>query len=113
VRTTRATPSMVVVINVVAIVLAAAFAIVFHAVLPAPVEGIDFDSAWVRLVGFPVVADWMLFNSFIGMLFSGAMPQMLLRSGLDTAVVFVASVVVLGYVRRDARGVVPMPTDSA
>jgi hypothetical protein len=56
VRTTRAMSSKVIAINAVAIVLAAAFAIVFHAVLPAPVEGIDFDSAWVRLVGFPVVA---------------------------------------------------------
>jgi len=298
VRTTRAMTSKVIVINAVAIVLAAAFAIVFHAVLPAPVEGIDFDSGLVRLVGFPVVAvsyfvllfahcaivlqsfgrrsdlpklevgwrfglafallylfgmqevvvdaspfeawgrefvvyqffmgagdavpvfalcmvlayltlangrrptagttvsareaigivaaialaffvqrtlghttglvhsnverypiqthlwtalfgtvlglvvvvlvpvfsrlhgpialsvrlvlwtigvNWMLFNSFIGMLFSGAMPQMLLRSGLDTAVVFVASVVVLRYLRRsraDARSVGSVPTNS-
>ncbi len=292
-RTTRAMSSKVIVINAVAIVLAAAFAIVFHAVLPAPVEGIDFDSGLVRLVGFPVVAvsyfvvlfahcaivlqsfgrrsdlpkleigwrfglafallylfgmqevvvdaspfeawgrefvvyqlfmgagdavpvfvlcmvlayatlapgrrtttgtttsareaiaivaaialaffvqrsighttglvhsnvesypvqthlwtalfgaalgcaavllvpvfsrrhgpvalsvrlvlltigvNWVLFNSFIGLLFSGAMPQMLLRSGLDTAVVFGACVVVLGYVRRGAR--VAGPTQS-
>lgn len=57
----------------------------------------------VRLVLLTIGVNWVLFNGFIGLLFSGAMPQMLLRSGLDTAVVFVASVVVLGYVRRGAR----------
>ena len=57
----------------------------------------------VRLVLLTIGVNWMLFNGFIGLLFSGVMPQMLLRSGLDKAVVFVASVVVLGYVRRDAR----------
>ncbi|TVR90165.1 MAG: hypothetical protein EA416_11650 [Trueperaceae bacterium] len=52
----------------------------------------------IRLVLLTIGINWLLFNSFIGLLFSGVMPQMLLRSGLDTAVVFVASIVVLRYV---------------
>lgn len=69
----------------------------------------------VRLVLLTIGVNWMLFNSFIGLLFSGVMPQMLLRSGLDTAVAFVASVVVLRYVpsrRADARVAGSMPTNS-
>jgi hypothetical protein len=67
----------------------------------------------VRLVLLTIGINWMLFNGFIGLLFSGVMPQMLLRSGLDTAAVFVASIVVLGYVlrrRADARAARSMPT---
>ncbi len=43
-------------INVVGIILASAFAIVIHAVLPAPVDEIIFDGFFVRLFGFPAVA---------------------------------------------------------
>jgi hypothetical protein len=53
----------------------------------------------VQLVLLTVGANWMLFNGFIGLLFSGAMPQMLFRSGLDTAVMLLTSLVVLRYLR--------------
>jgi hypothetical protein len=54
----------------------------------------------VRLVVLTIGVNWMLFNAFIGLLFSGTMPQMLLRSGLDIAVMLLTSLVVLGYVGR-------------
>ena len=41
--------------------------------------------------------NWMIFNSFIGLIAKGAMPQMILRSGLDVAVLFLASIVVGKY----------------
>jgi len=44
--------------------------------------------------------NWILFNSFIGLIFSGLMPQMLLRSGLDVAVLFLTSLAALAYFRR-------------
>lgn len=56
VRTEGSKPSKAILINAIVIVIAAAVAIVFHAVLPAPVDALDFDSALVRLFGFPVVA---------------------------------------------------------
>ena len=42
--------------------------------------------------------NWMIFNSFIGLIVKGAMPQLLLRSGLDVVVLFLASVVVGNYI---------------
>jgi hypothetical protein len=36
--------------------------------------------------------NWMLFNSFIGLIFSGAMPQMLLRSAVDIYILFMVSI---------------------
>lgn len=38
--------------------------------------------------------NWMIFNSFIGLIMKGAMPEMLLRSGLDVAVLFIASCII-------------------
>lgn len=46
----------VVIINTLAIIFAAAIAIIVHAVMPAGVNGEDFDSVFVKLFGFPVVA---------------------------------------------------------
>ncbi|MBU3218260.1 hypothetical protein LL033_26070 (plasmid) [Clostridium estertheticum] len=37
--------------------------------------------------------NWMIFNSFVGLIMKGDMPQMLLRSGLDVVVLFLASAV--------------------
>ncbi len=41
-----------------------------------------------RLTVSTIGVNWIIFNSFIGLIFSGAMPQMLLRSSIDTAVLF-------------------------
>lgn len=54
----------------------------------------------VQLALATIGANWVLFNSFIGLLFSDVMPQMLLRSGLDATVLFVASIAVVRYVHR-------------
>jgi len=43
----------------------------------------------VRLTVVTIGLNWIFFNSFIGLIFSGAMPQMLLRSGIDIAVLFI------------------------
>lgn len=42
----------------------------------------------LRLAVITIGMNWIIFNSFIGLIFSGAMPQMLLRSIIDTAVLF-------------------------
>jgi len=42
--------------------------------------------------------NWMIFNSFMGLIAKGAMPQMLLRSGLDVVVLFLASAVAGNYI---------------
>lgn len=42
--------------------------------------------------------NWMIFNSFIGFIAKGAMLQMLVRSGLDVAVMIFASTVVDKYI---------------
>lgn len=49
------------------------------------------------IIGF----NWILFNSFIGLIMKGTMPGMLLRSGLDVIVLFIASYIVERYVIRD------------
>jgi hypothetical protein len=54
----------------------------------------------VQLVLLTIGANWILFNSFIGLIFSGVMPQMLLRSGIDTTVVFLTSILVLRSMGR-------------
>lgn len=36
--------------------------------------------------------NWMIFNSFIGMIFAGTILQVLLRSGIDVAVIFIATI---------------------
>lgn len=42
--------------------------------------------------------NWMIFNSFIGLIMKGAMFQMILRSGLDIAVLFLVSILVDKYI---------------
>jgi hypothetical protein len=42
--------------------------------------------------------NWMIFNSFIGLIAKGAMPQMLVRSGLDVAVMIIASTIADKYI---------------
>ena len=49
----------------------------------------------VQLVLLTIGGNRLLFNSFIGLIFSRVMPQMLLRSGLDTCVMFMASIVAI------------------
>lgn len=59
-----------------------------------------------KLFGIPlrftaiIGMNWIIFNSFIGLIMEGAMSQMLLRSGLDVAVLFAASAVVGKYIIR-------------
>ncbi len=48
------------------------------------------SSLSLRLTVITIGVNWILFNSFIGLIFSGVMPQMLLRSSIDTAVLFLA-----------------------
>ena len=42
--------------------------------------------------------NWMIFNIFIGLIMKGTMPQMVIRSGLDIVMMFVASIVVDKYI---------------
>jgi len=48
----------------------------------------------VKLVVLTIGVNWIIFNSFIGLIFSGFMPQLLLRSGLDVTVLFLSSIVI-------------------
>lgn len=56
--------------------------------------GIGIPLRFIATIG----VNWMIFNSFIGLIMKGAMPQMLLRSGLDVVVLFLASAVVGKYI---------------
>lgn len=47
-----------------------------------------------KLVLFSVGLNWMIYNSFIGMIFSDTMPQMLLRSGLDVLALAIVSMLI-------------------
>jgi hypothetical protein len=42
---------------------------------------------------FTLGINWIVFNSFIGMIFSGTILQMLLRSGIDVAVIFITTII--------------------
>ncbi len=44
--------------------------------------------------------NWMIFNSFIGLIMKGAMLQMILRSGMDVVVLFLVSIVIDKYIIR-------------
>ncbi len=48
----------------------------------------------IRLAGLSIGLNWIIYNSFIGMIFSGAMGDMLLRSGLDVFALAMASIVI-------------------
>ncbi|MBU3092781.1 hypothetical protein KPL35_11925 [Clostridium sp. CF011] len=56
--------------------------------------GIGVPLRFIATIG----VNWMIFNSFIGLITKGAMPQMLLRSGLDVVVLFLASAVAGNYI---------------
>lgn len=50
-----------------------------------------------KLAVLTVGLNWIVFNSFIGLIFSGVMSQMLLRSGIDVAVFFLSCIVFSKY----------------
>lgn len=52
----------------------------------------------LKLVVLTIGLNWMIFNSFIGLIFSGVLAQMLLRSGLDILVFFLTSIVINVYI---------------
>lgn len=56
--------------------------------------GIGIPLRFITTIG----VNWMIFNSFIGLIMKGAMLQMLSRSGLDVIVLFLASLVVGKYI---------------
>lgn len=51
----------------------------------------------VKLVVLTIGVNWIIFNSFIGLIFSGFMPQVLLRSGIDVTVIFLTSIAINKY----------------
>lgn len=57
----------------------------------------------LRLAVVTIGMNWIIFNSFIGLIFSGAMPQMLIRSGIDTAVLFLTFLAVCPRPHRRPR----------
>jgi len=57
-------------------------------------SGIIIPLRFIATIG----VNWMIFNSFFGLIMKGAMPQMLLRSGLDVVVLFLASAVAGHYI---------------
>lgn len=50
-----------------------------------------------KLAVLAIGVNWIVFNSFIGLIFNGVMPQMLLRSGIDVAVFFLSCIVISKY----------------
>ena len=42
--------------------------------------------------------NWIIFNSFIGLIMKGTMPEMLLRSGLDVTALFIAACIIGRYI---------------
>lgn len=48
-----------------------------------------------RLAVLSIGLNWMIYNSFIGMIFSDTMSQMLIRSGLDVSALGIASIVII------------------
>ena len=48
---------------------------------------------WSLTIG----VNWIMFNSFIGLILSGVMSQMLLRSGIDVAIFFLSGIVISKY----------------
>jgi len=74
---------------------------VCHAVLyPIFKSGENAVNQSVKIMILSVGLCWILFNLFIGLIFAGAMTDMLLRSGLDVLAVFLASVIWGKYIRR-------------
>lgn len=50
-----------------------------------------------QIVVVTVGINWILFNSFIGLIFKGAMQQMLLRTGIDIVVFYVTIIIIQKY----------------
>ncbi len=50
-----------------------------------------------KLAVLTIGVNWIMFNSFIGLIFSDVMPQMLLRSGIDVAILFLSCIVIGKY----------------
>ncbi len=58
----------------------------------------------IKLVVLTIGVNWIMFNSFIGLILSGVMSQMLLRSGIDVAIFFLSCIVISKYfVKPDIR----------
>ncbi len=51
----------------------------------------------IKLLVQTIGVNWIIFNSFIGLIFSGYMSQMLLRSGIDVAILFLSCTVISKY----------------
>ncbi|MEN6349699.1 MAG: hypothetical protein ABFD08_09940 [Syntrophomonas sp.] len=49
--------------------------------------------------------NWIIFNSFIGLIMKGAMPEVLLRSGVDVVVLFIASCIIGQFVIKNSEPV--------
>ena len=46
----------------------------------------------INILVFTLGINWMIFNSFIGMIFAGTLMKMLLRSGVDAAAIFIVMI---------------------
>lgn len=66
---------------------------------PLLVLGTKQYSAPLRFIA-TIGVNWMIFNSFIGLIMKGTMLQMILRSGIDVAVLFLASTAADKYIIR-------------
>lgn len=51
----------------------------------------------VKLVVVTIGVNWIIFNSFIGLILSSFMPQALLRSGIDVTIFFLTSIIMNNY----------------
>lgn len=50
-----------------------------------------------KLVVLTIGVNWIIFNSFIGLIFKGVIVQMLVRSGIDIGVLFLCSMLITKY----------------
>lgn len=58
----------------------------------------------LQIVVITIGGNWILFNSFIGLIFSGVMSQMILRTGIDVSVFHLTVVIVHKYfIKADRR----------
>ena len=55
----------------------------------------------IKLAVLTIGVNWIMFNSFIGLILSGVMSQMLLRSGIDVAIFFLSCIVINKYLLRN------------
>lgn len=67
-----------------------------YPVLSAEGKWIHVPVRFVAIIG----VNWIIFNSFIGLIMKGAMTGLLLRSGLDVIMLFVASCVIERFIIR-------------